>query len=166
MILPAGMRSANVTVWPQGPLELRFNGAKVNTPFTQRLSCILLTACWLTLAGISPKDMSVYLCKAGSMLEDPGRWSVWFHAFSPRSKAGRSHTDPFRSLYQPLTSQKPYTAAWCCYPGLLRSVLVTAVNYNPVFISIKLGYHMKLLSSGTLGCWTIGLIWAQACLSV
>lgn len=75
-----------------------------------------------------------------------------------RSKAGRSHADPFRSLYRPLTSQKPYTAAWCCYPGLLRSALVTAVNYNPVFISIKLGYHMKLLSSGTLGRWTIGLM--------
>lgn len=37
MISPAGMCSANVAVWPRGPLELRFNGVKDNNPFTQRL---------------------------------------------------------------------------------------------------------------------------------
>lgn len=117
------------------PTELGPNGVKDNNHFTLTAFLFSLTTCWLSLAGISPQGMCVYLNKAGSMLQDPGR-SVWCHSFSPCSFTGRSHVDSsdrFPRL-SPVCNVTPLPLG--CDQRVLRSVLLTAVSCNPVFISV------------------------------
>lgn len=57
------------------------------------ISYFSLTVCWLILVWVSPQDVPVYLHEAASMLNDPRRWWVWFHSFSPRSYTDCSHAD-------------------------------------------------------------------------
>lgn len=79
--------------------------------------------------------------------------SQFLPTFLRMAQARRS----LRSLYQSLTSMKRYTVAWGCDPGcdlgVLRSVLLTAVSSNPVFISfwVILSYEATvLLKTGQL----------------
>lgn len=111
--------------------------------------------------------MSVYVCKAGSMLggsrEMVSLVSQFLPTFLHRALARWS----LRLLYQSLTSLKLYTAAWGCDPGVLRSVLLTAVSCNPVFISawVMLSHEATvLLQAGLMD--NRSAVNVQACMSV
>lgn len=84
--------------------------------------------------------MSVYLCKYGFMLADLGTEAGRFHIFSPRSDVEHLHTDLLDRVTGLSSARNPSPLlGGGGYLKGLRPVFPTAVNYNPVFISIWVG---------------------------
>lgn len=73
------------------------------------------------------------------MLADLGTEAGRFHIFSPRSNVEHLHTDLLDRITGLSSARNPSPLPGGGYLKGLRPVFLTAVNYNPVFISIWVG---------------------------
>lgn len=70
------------------------------------------------------------------MLTDLGTEAGQFHIFSPRSNVEHPHTDLLDQITSLSSARNPSPLLLGGYLKGLRPVFLTAVSYNPVFISI------------------------------
>lgn len=136
MSLPATVFSHMVWSWKHlsalWPGILGPNCVKDNKHFTQHLP--VFTGSMLTNVSWNLRT-SLFICTSRIYVRGSTEIfslvSQFLPTFQQRVLARRS----LRSHSQSLTSLKLYTTAWRCKSQFFRSLLLTAVNCNPVFMS-------------------------------